>query len=174
MHHDCRRKVGFVPHMTIVLGAALVTSACSHSRNAAAQWAASRETHALATNLSPVLSMHDVMTHVFQYSADNVWRRLGRIYTRDAVVSLFPKDEEEWEEAEEASATLAELTNVLLLPTRMPDDKIWAGFVDELRQASIEAMQSAEAHAEESFFHAGGRIQAACEACHDRYLAAAR
>src|SRR5687768_10644866 len=62
MHHDCRRKVGFVPYMTIVLGAALVASACSHSRNTAAQPTASPDSDALATNLSPVLSMHDVMT----------------------------------------------------------------------------------------------------------------
>lgn len=145
-----------------VLAAALVTVSCSGGREASVP--------APPPDFHPVLPMKELMTHVIQHAANGVWRRQGRHYSLEGETSLFPQDPAGWEEAEEASAVLAELTNVLLISGRTRDDGKWVALVDNLRNAATASMAAAENHAEEPFFAAGSRIQEACEACHEHYL----
>ena len=159
-----------VPTMFTLLAVSLAVACSSSDKGDAAASAALQSGQVQESDFTPVLPMGELMTHVLEHSADEVWRRQGWRSTTEGVTSLFPKDDKEWEEAEEAAATLAELTNVLLLPTRKIDDQAWVGFVKALQIAATDTMKAAEAKAEQPFFEAGGQINAACEACHDRYL----
>lgn len=115
------------------------------------------------------LPMKEVMGHVFQFAADGVWKWQGYITDAQGERSLFPKTDEEWEQAESAGLTLAELTNVLLLPRRRVDDPRWTRAVADVRAIALRAAKAAEARDEEAFFTAGGDLDAACESCHQAF-----
>lgn len=112
------------------------------------------------------MPMKEIMAHVFQFSGTNIWKWQGYISDEKGERSLFPKTDEEWEQAESAGLTLAELTNVLLLPGRRVDDPKWAKAVADVRAIALRAAKAAEAHDEEAFFTAGGELDVACESCH--------
>jgi hypothetical protein len=150
--------------------AVLALSACgprAGTDNAAGAADALAET-ALPADFA-TLPMKDLMGHVLQYSADNVWKWQG--YTSDATGehSLFPKTDEEWLEAESAALTLAEITNILLLPGRAVDDPQWAKFTADVRAKALAAAKTAEAKNEDAFFLAGSDLYEACKACHVKF-----
>ncbi|MBN8830482.1 MAG: hypothetical protein J0G94_07580 [Sphingomonadales bacterium] len=112
------------------------------------------------------LPMKEIMAHVFQFSGEGIWKWQGYINDEKGERSLFPKNDEEWEQAESAGLTLAELTNVLLLPGRRVDDPRWAKAVADVRAIALRAAKAAENKDEEAFFNAGGELDTACESCH--------
>jgi hypothetical protein len=124
---------------------------------------------AQAARYSSELPMNELMAHVMQYSADGIWSHQGVIIDRDGEHSLFPENDDEWEEAESASLTLAELTNILLLPERRMDGKEWDQTVDGVRTVALSAAKAAEKHDVAAFHAAGAALDAACEACHQIY-----
>lgn len=112
------------------------------------------------------LPLKEIMAHVFQFSGENIWKWQGYITDEKGERSLFPKTDEEWEQAESAGLTLAELTNILLLPGRRVDDPRWAKAVADVRAIALRAAKAAENKDEEAFFAAGGDLDGACESCH--------
>lgn len=115
------------------------------------------------------LSMQELMVHVVQYSAEGIWERQGYEVDAKGDHSLFPKDDAEWEKAESAALTLAEVTNTLLVPGRRVPEAEWDKAVIEVRRIAREAAKAAEKHDKEAFFTAGEKLDAACDACHARY-----
>jgi hypothetical protein len=115
------------------------------------------------------LPMKDFMGHVMQFSADQVWKWQGYSTDEKGEHSLFPKTEEQWLEAESAALTLAEVTNILLLPGRSVDDPQWASFTAAVRAKALEAAKTAEAKNEDAFFLAGSDLYEACKACHVKF-----
>jgi hypothetical protein len=83
--------------------------------------------------------------------------------------SLFPTNNEEWEKAESAALTLAEVTNTLLVPGRRVPEAEWDKAVAEVRKIAIQAAKAAEKHDKDAFFAAGEKLDAACDGCHARY-----
>jgi hypothetical protein len=112
------------------------------------------------------LPMKEIMAHVFQFAGESVWKWQGYITDEKGERSLFPKTDEEWEEAESAALTLAELTNILLLPGRRVDDPRWAKAVADVRAVALRLARTAQKKDEDGFFAAGGDLDAACESCH--------
>ncbi len=167
------RKVG-----TITIAVLLLASCgkAPQAANAAAGGNESAETSnlAFATNVGAdalpkdvnKLPLKELMGHVMQYGGDGIWKRQGYINDEKGERSLFPKNEEEWIEAESAGLTLAELTNILLLPGRKVDDPKWDQAVAGVRAVALKAAAAAEKHDEEAFFTAGGELDTACENCH--------
>lgn len=115
------------------------------------------------------LSMQELMAHVVQYSAEGIWERQGFEVDAKGEHSLFPKDDAEWEKAEGAALTLAEVTNTLLVPGRRVPEAEWDKAVVEVRRIAREAAKAAEKHDKEAFFAAGEKLDAACDGCHARY-----
>lgn len=125
--------------------------------------------HVPADALPPdtlAMSMKEVMGHVMQFSGENIWKWQGYVTDEKGERSLFPKTDEEWEQAESAGLTLAELTNILLLPGRRVDDPRWAKAVADVRAVALRAAKAAENKDQEAFFTAGGELDVACESCH--------
>lgn len=118
------------------------------------------------------LNNQELMAHVIDYAAFEIWHKQGWIYNADGVEELFPTDDEGWFAAENAAATLAELSNVLLLPGRVPPDDSddWVRYAHELNRTSLVAMQTAEAQDKEAFFDAGGEIFVVCRSCHEQFV----
>jgi hypothetical protein len=154
--------------LALVMGVALL-SACGPkpgAGNEAGNEAAAEDT--LPADFAS-LPMKDFMGHVMQFSADQLWKWQG--YTSDATGehSLFPKNDEEWTEAESAALTVAEVTNILLLPGRSVDDPQWAKFTADVRAKAQAAAKAALAKNEDQFFLAGSDLYEACKACHVKF-----
>jgi hypothetical protein len=113
----------------------------------------------------------DLMAHVVDYTAFEVWNRQGWIIDIEGIHPLFPTTDDEWFKAESAAFTLAEVANTLILPGRPRDaDRRWVDYSHELYTAAKKAQAMALARNEEAFFDAGGEIYQACVACHNHYV----
>jgi hypothetical protein len=115
------------------------------------------------------LQLKEFMPHVMQYAADGIWKRQGYISDKTGVHSLFPKNDKDWEDAESASRTLAEVTNVLLIPGRRVPDPNWDKAVLEVRKYALESADAAEKKDADAFFKAGSALDEACDVCHKQF-----
>ncbi len=130
-----------------------------------------------AGDLRATLTTQELMAHVIDYNADGVWLRQGWVLG-ETVEELFPIDERGWFEAESSALTLAEASNLLLLPGRNPDDsQAWIDWSHGLHDTAIKAAKAAETAAsdpspanKQAFFDAGGEIYVVCRSCHERYV----
>ena len=157
-----------------VLIAALLLGACGTKAtqgNAAAPAAAS--TSADGSHLPADfarLPMKEFMGHVMQNGGEGIWRWQGFINDEKGERSLFPKDDKEWEDAESGALTLAELTNLLLMPGRRIDDPKWDKAVAGVRALALKAATAAEKHDKDGFFAVGGELDEACDECHRQFI----
>ena len=115
------------------------------------------------------LPMSEFMPHVMQYAGDAIWKRQGYVNDKTGLHSLYPKNDREWEDAESGARTLAEITNVLLIPGRRVSDPRWDSAVLAVRAVALRAADAAERHDEDAFFAAGGDLDEACDACHLKF-----
>ncbi len=117
-------------------------------------------------------NMLDLMAHVIDYNAWAVWTAQGWIIDAGGIHELFPTTDAGWDAAESAAFTLAETSNLLLLPGRPRDEeRYWVDYAHQLYDASKKAQAMALARDKQGFFDAGGEIYQACVACHNRYVA---
>jgi hypothetical protein len=116
------------------------------------------------------LPMKEFMGHVMQNGGEGIWRWQGFINDEKGERSLFPKDDKEWEDAESGALTLAELTNLLLMPGRRIDDPKWDEAVAGVRALAQKAAVAAEKHDKDAFFAIGGELDEACDTCHKQFI----
>jgi hypothetical protein len=82
-----------------------------------------------------------------------------------------------WMAVENAALTLAESANLLSIPGRtcsngvaVPiDDPSWAPFVQQLRDASMEAYRAAQSRDQEKMIENSGTLSDACAGCHRKW-----
>lgn len=159
--------------MIIALGVCMSVSACGNGGTASQEERS--QPAKVATSQSAIASdqvdipMKELMGHVMQFSAENVWNRQGYASDAQGERSLFPSTDEEWEEAESAGLTLAELTNVLLLPGRKVDDPRWDKAVAHVRSVALRAAKASESKDPKALFDAGSELDEACESCHSTF-----
>lgn len=115
------------------------------------------------------LPMSEFMEHVMQNAGNGVWKWQGVVLDKEGEHSLYPKNDEEWEEAESGALTLAEATNLLLIPGRRIVEPGWDNSVDKVRGIALKAAAAAEKHDQTAFLAAGAALDDACDACHVRY-----
>jgi hypothetical protein len=128
---------------------------------------------ATLADFRPSLELKEFMNHVMDYNAFEVWHRQGWIIG-DTVQELFPTDDDGWIAAENAARTLAEASNLLLLPGRpQDDDRAWVDFAHQLNDAAMKAGDMAEKRDKDAFFSAGTDMYRACHGCHVRYIVGA-
>lgn len=116
------------------------------------------------------LPIKEFMGHVMQFSAGNFWKWQGFVNDEKGERSLFPKTEQDWEDAESAGLTLAEITNILLLPGRRVADPRWDKAVALVRSVALKGAAAAEKHDKDALFAAGGELDEACESCHVNFV----
>lgn len=115
------------------------------------------------------LPMREFMEHVVQHAGNGIWKWQGIELDRTGEHSLYPKNAEEWEEAESGALTLAEVTNLLLLPGRRVDEAGWDASVADVRRLALAAASAAQRHDKAAFLRAGSALDGACDGCHARY-----
>ncbi|WEK01160.1 MAG: hypothetical protein P0Y59_05580 [Candidatus Sphingomonas phytovorans] len=147
---------------------AFLLSGCSGNEDSG-QTKANAAVAISATPFNTSLPTKEFMLHVMQYAGDGVWKRQGWVSDKSGERSLFPRNEAEWEEAESASLTLAEITNVLLIPGRRVEEPAWDDAVKRVRNVALVAAAAAEKHDQAAFLKAGGDLDVACDSCHEHY-----
>jgi len=122
---------------------------------------------AFSSAADPVqLPMDEFMAHVVQFSAANVWKWQGFVTDASGERDLSPKTDQDWEDAESASLTLAEVTNMLMTADRRVDDPRWDAAVAQVREVALKEAAAAEKKDYDAYFEAGGELDGACESCH--------
>ena len=77
-----------------------------------------------------------------------------------------PKDDKEWEQAQQQAAILAETAQLLLMGTRPLDQDVWIKSSNRLREAAIVSAKAAEGKDLDAWKASLGAIGAACKSCH--------
>jgi hypothetical protein len=168
--------------------AALCLAACSPKEEVSTPVGPAQPGMGAATiaDFKNALPVKEIMGHMVDYNAFGVWNRQGWLIDKDGVHEQFPTTEAEWLQAESAAISLAETSNVLLLPGRpQDDDRRWVDFAHALYDAGMQAQATAQkaseimaktpdgpeyVKAKQDFFDAGGQIYEACLQCHNHYI----
>lgn len=150
----------------IVRGVVWLTAACVCA-SVTPSWAAD-PSKAPAGQAKPeaVLPITEFMAHVVAYSAQNLWNKQGWISDKTGTHSLFPKNEQEWTDAESAALTLSEVIGILLEPGRRLSFPGWDRHALRVRQIALEEAAAAEKHDADTFMSLGSELEEACEGCH--------
>jgi hypothetical protein len=116
----------------------------------------------------PHVDMKTFMEHVLTPAATVIWRSNGVIIDERGEHDLSPKSEADWEQIVSAAATLAEATNALMIPQRVPD-QAWISYARDLSQAADKAYHAAEQHDPKSVSEVSDQLDGICAACHRHY-----
>jgi cytochrome c556 len=78
-----------------------------------------------------------------------------------------PKDDKEWEAAQQHAAVLAETAQLLLMGTRPLDQDVWVKTSNRLQQAAVVSMKAAEGKDVTAWKASLGNMGGACKGCHN-------
>ena len=157
----------------MALGLALVAlvAACSEKAESPAATATATAGSVAASDYRTQLPMKELMAHVIDNAADGIWLAQGWLINAEGTHELFPTTDDGWRYASNAAVTLAEASNLLLLPGRpVDDDRRWVDATHALHDAAMQAHEMAEKRDKEAFFTAGSSIYEACVQCHSHYI----
>jgi hypothetical protein len=156
------------------LALALAVTACSPNEDEASKPAGAPVAGmgiVTAEDFKTDYALKEVMGHAVDFAAFGVWNNQGWLINAEGTHELFPTDDAGWHNAESAAITLAEISNVLLLPGRpQNDDRRWVDAAHQLHDAAMDAQKTAEARDKQAFFDAGGEIYEACVTCHNHFV----
>jgi len=140
-------------------------------------------------------SIRDLMDSIVDPSADVIWGASGTIVDKDqGTVELFPKTPEGWMDVRRAAVRIIEGANLLMIPGRLsapagarsqtpgvelePTEIValinrnragFNSFAAALRDLGWEALRASEAKSTDALLDVGGRMQEACEGCHQTF-----
>jgi hypothetical protein len=101
--------------MALGLALAALVAACSDKAESPAA-ATSTGGAVAASDYRTQLPMKELMAHVIDNAADGIWLAQGWLINAEGTHELFPNTEDGWRYASNAAVTLAEASNLLLLP----------------------------------------------------------
>ncbi len=147
-------------------------------------------------DVTPVVSVKELMENIIDPIADNVFDAVGSDVTAKGIVETKPTTDEDWAKVKIGAVTLAEGTNLLKIPRRVapPGDKnnsggpnapelspediqakvdgdraLWNKHVDGLRDVALEVLDIVNRKDADALFQAGSKLDKACENCHLEY-----
>jgi hypothetical protein len=109
------------------------------------------------------------MQWVIDPAADVIWDSVKSITTEAGTKEIAPQTDEQWAAVRNASATLIEAGNMLMLEGRARDQKDWMGGARGLIKTGGAALKAADAKDKDAVFAAGGEIYTVCRGCHQLY-----
>jgi hypothetical protein len=144
----------------------------------------------------PDASIQDLMVNVVDHNADTLWESVAVISSEKGTEERQPRSDEDWAAVRVAAVTLAEGTNLLMIPGRkvvhegkvlqdeavegiLKADQIQA-LIDKdriafasralaLHEAALGALAAIDAKDAAKLSEVGGVIDEACEQCHTTY-----
>jgi cytochrome c556 len=178
----------------------LVAAACATTLTlglaACSQNAPPAATAAPQVPFQPDASIQDLMQNVVDHNADILWESVAVISSEKGIEERMPRTDEEWATVRAAAVTLAEATNLLMIPSRkvvhegkvLQDSEVegilkagqiqslidgdrtkFASKALALHSAALEALAAIDAKDHNKLSDVGGAIDEACEQCHTTY-----
>ena len=141
-------------------------------------------------------SVQEIMASMVDPAADSLWDSVGSTLTPAGYVDRRPTSEKDWQAVRHWAVTLAEAPNLLVMSGRKvahpgatlddadvkgiePPTAIQAAIDKDpaafalrakgLQDAARQAIAAVDARNPQALLDAGGRLDAACEACHLQY-----
>lgn len=141
-------------------------------------------------------TIQDIMASIVDPSADYLWESVSIISTAEGIEEHQPRTVSEWMEVRHRAITLIEATNLLSMEGRRvveegkhledeglegnltsaeiqelidDDPASFVAFAHALNAATLQALKAIDEKDVDAFFDAGGAIDMACEACHQKY-----
>jgi hypothetical protein len=182
-----RAAVSCAAIATLALGLA----ACSQQNQAPAAAAAAPH-----IPFTPDASIQDLMENVVDHNADILWESVAVISSEKGIEERMPRTDADWANVRAAAVTLAEATNLLMIPGRrvaqegkvLQDSEVegilkagqiqalidgdrptFASKAMALHAAALEALKAIDAKDHNKLSDVGGAIDEACEQCHTTY-----
>jgi hypothetical protein len=145
--------------------------------------------------MTPVLSIRELMRHIIDPMADEVFDAAVVDVSTSGTTTTVPVSDDDWVKVELGLLTLAETSNLLKMQRRVApvgeaeessapgvpapelspleiqakidQDRVrWNQFADDLRTVALASLPVVKARDPEAIFKVGGDIDDACEACH--------
>src|SRR4051812_18812176 len=169
---------------------ALGLAACSQNEAPSAAAAAPQ------IAFQPDASIQDLMQNVVDHNADILWESVAVISSEKGIEERMPRTDEDWATVRAAAVTLAEATNLLMIPDRkvvhegkvLQDSEVegilkagqiqslidgdrakFASKALALHSAALAALAAIDAKDHNKLSDVGGAIDEACEQCHTTY-----
>jgi len=139
-------------------------------------------------------TIKDIMDSIVDPSADAVWDSVEVVATLQGTEQHAPKTDDDWKAVRRHAVTLAEASNLLIMPGRrvarpgepagdpkidLPAEEIqklvdgdparWVRLAHGLHDAASTTLEAIDARDVNGLLSAGERLDAACEACHKTY-----
>ena len=139
-------------------------------------------------------TVKDIMDSMVDPVADVIWNSVATIITKEGVEERAPRTDEEWAKVRHAAVTIAEATNLLLMPGReiaKPGDKSqnpgielepheiarlirqnpdnWARRVASLHASAVQTISVIDKKDVAGLVDAGEKLDQVCERCHLDY-----
>jgi cytochrome c556 len=141
-------------------------------------------------DFKPTFPIEEVMGHIVMPSADKLWGSVATTVSAKGVEDVVPKTDEDWETVRNYAVTIAEATNLLLIPGRRVaaegkkeadkselspeqieakikgDPAMWASHVAKLHDVAMESIAAIDKKNADALLEAGDHLDKACEDCH--------
>lgn len=147
-----------------------------------------------AVNRQMLLSVQEIMESIIDPSADVLWTAVGTVVDNKGFHDALPKTPAQWRGVRNAAVRIIEGSNLLMVPGRpaappgtkseVPGVELepaeiaallarnrrsFDGFALTLQQVAAEALRAADTRNGDSLMEAGGRMEEACEGCHQSF-----
>jgi len=146
--------------------------------------------------MKPVVSVKELMKFMIDPVADNIFNAVGMKVTRQGVVEIEPKTDEDWDRVRTGAISLAEAAYLLkvrrpftptgdennsqgpdaveLSPAQITakverDPVEWNARIEALRNVGLQVLDIVERRKADELWEAGENLEATCEACHRSY-----
>jgi hypothetical protein len=143
------------------------------------------------TGYMPDITIAEIMESIVMPSAQALWDSVGVDVTAQGQIEKKPETEEQWAALRAAAVTLAEATNLLVMPGRhaappgtesenpeselspaaieallAKDRPAWVAHAAVLHATAMQALGAVDARDLDKISEVGGAIDEACESCH--------
>jgi len=190
--HTLRTPHGLTTCAGLVVVSATI-AACSSSKPTPTP---AQTTAALWGDLKPVVSVKELMKYMIDPVADNIFTAVGSTVTKQGIVDVEPKTEEDWDKIRIGAVSLAEGADLLKIrrPFTPPGDENnstgpnavelspaqitakverdpveWNARIEALKNVALEALDVVKRRDVNELWDVGENLDKACEACHRSY-----
>ena len=120
----------------------------------------------------PIANSKQMMNWILDSQADVIWGSAGAIITIEGTQDLAPTTQEGWDNVRNAAATIAEVSNVLMMPGHARAGADWIEILQGLQATAVQLIDAAERQDADAVFDLGGQLYNVCVACHQLYVLA--
>lgn len=145
---------------TLVLLFSLVLVGCQQADESASE----------STPYKAIVDSKQMMNWLLDRNADVIWGSAGAIITVEGTQDLAPTTEEGWNAVRDAAATIAELSNVLMMPGHARAGADWTEFAQGLQSTAVQLIDAGIRKDADAVFDLGGQLYNVCTACHQLYM----